>query len=138
MAAKYIGLGSVIAVDAAGGSSYVTIDLCVSGQPPKRERDLVDFTTLDATLQVYEPGIEKHSEYSFEYVWDPDDTNQTALYTLFGSKVKANWKITFTDATPQTWAFLGFVSQVETMPIEYNKPLMRKVTVQRTGAITVA
>mgnify|MGYP001564961960 CR=1 FL=1 len=136
MASKYIGLGTVISVDAAGGSVFATIDLCVTGTPPKRERDLVDFTTLDATLQVHEPGIEKHSEYSFDHVWDPDDTNQTALYTLFGSKVKANWKITYTDATPATWTFLGFVSGVEVQPVEYNKPLMRRITVQRTGAIT--
>ncbi len=138
MASKYIGLGTVISVDVAGGSSFATIDLCVTGTPPARERELVDFTTLDATLQVYEPGIEKHSEYSFDHVWDPDDTNQTALYTLFGSKAKANWKITYTDATPATWAFLGFVSKVEVQPIEHNKPLMRRITVQRTGAITVA
>jgi hypothetical protein len=112
--------------------------LCVTGTPPARERELVDFTTLDATLSVYEPGIEKHSEYTFDHVWDPDDTNQTAIYTLFGTKVKANWKITYTDTTPQTWTFLGFVSKVETLPIEHNKPLMRRITIQRTGSITVA
>lgn len=138
MAAKYIGLGSIISLDPAGATTFVVVDLVINAAPPKRERDLVDFTTLDATLQVYEPGIEKHSSYTIEFVYDPDDTNQTTMYTLFGSKAKANWKVTFTDTTPAVWTFLGFVSEVETMPLEYNKPLMRRVTVQRTGAITVA
>ena len=138
MASKYIGLGSVISVDPAGTTTFATIDLVVSANPPKREREGVPFATLDATLEVEEPGIEKQSDYEIEFVFDPDDTNQTAIYTLFGSKVKANWKIAFTDATPSLWTFLGWVKKVETMPLEVNKPLMRRVTVSRTGAITVA
>ena len=68
MATPYIGLGMLNSVDAK------SIALVVNSQPPARERELVDVTALDSTLQVYLPGIEKHSEYQFDILRDPDDT----------------------------------------------------------------
>ena len=138
MAAKYIGLGVIQQMDSNADNTYETIALVVSGTPPGRARELVDFTTLDATLAVYEPGIEKHSQYSFDFCWDPDDVNQASLYTLFGSKAKVNWKVTYTDSTPATNVFVGFVSDIEILQVEHNKPLMKRCVVQRTGDITVA
>lgn len=131
MATPYIGLGMLNSVDAK------SIALVVNSQPPARERELVDVTALDSTLQVYLPGIEKHSEYQFDILRDPDDTNQTSLYTLFGAKTTVSCILTFTDATPSTWTFNGFVSKIEFMQVEHNRPLMWRVTIQRNGAITV-
>lgn len=136
--AKYIGLGCIVQVDPAGSTSYVTIDQVVSFTPPQRERELVDQTSLDDTLQTYIPGIEKFSNSEINFIYDPDDSDHTALYTLFGSKAEAQWKLTYTDATPATWVFKGKVSNFNLENIEHNKTIMAKVTVQRTGAITVA
>ena len=136
--AKYIGLGCVVQVDPAGATTYVTIDQIVSFTPPQRERELVDGTSLDDTLQTYIPGIEKHSNCEINFIWDPDDADHTALYTLFGSKAEAQWKLTYTDATPSTWTFKGKVSNFNLENVEHNKTLMAKITIQRTNAITVA
>lgn len=135
--AKYIGLGCVVQVDPAGSTSYVTIDQVVSFSPPERMRELVDATSLDDTLQTYIPGIEKHSKCEISFVWDPDDSDHAAIYTLFGSKAEAQWKLTYTDSTPATWTFKGKVSDFVLESIEHNKALMAKVTVQRTNSITV-
>lgn len=137
MPSKYIGLGCSVQVDPAGSTSYVTIDQVLNFTPPTRERELVDLTALDDTLQTYAMGIEKHSTFEFEFIWDPDDTDHGALYTLLGSKAEAQWKITYTDGTPATWVFKGPVSSITVGQVEHNKLLTRKVTVQRTTAITV-
>lgn len=132
MATPYIGLGVINNVNAT------VLALIVNSSPPKRERELVDVTALDSTLQIYLPGIEKHSMYELSLLRDPDDANQTGLYTLFGSKATVACIITFTDTTPATWTFTGFVSSIEPEQIDHNKPLMWKVVIQRNGAITVA
>lgn len=135
--AKYIGLGCTVQVDPAGATSYVTIDQVISFTPPERSRETVDATTLDETLQVYLPGIEKFSQSEIKFVYDPDDADHVALYTLFGSKAEAQWKLTYTDATPSTWTFKGKVFDFKLDSIEHNKAIQATVIVQRTNAITV-
>ena len=130
MPTPIIGLGTVVTVDAK------TIDLIVNAKPPARDRELVDITTLDATLQTYLPGIEKHSEFTFRLLRDPDDTDHTSLETLFGSKALKTIVITYTDPTPATQTFTGFVSKIEPSQMEHNQPFAWDVTIQRTTAIT--
>jgi len=136
--AKYIGLGCVVQVDPAGATSYLTIDQVVSFTPPERSRETVDATTLDDTLQVYLPGIEKFSNAEVKIIWDPDDTDHGAIYTLFGSKAEAQWKLTYTDGTPATWTFKGKVFDFKLESVEHNKPLTATISIHRTGAITIA
>ena len=130
MPTPIIGLGTVVTVDSK------TIDLIVNAKPPARERELVPITPLDATLQTYIPGIEKFSEFTFRLLRDPDDTDQTSLDTLFGSKATKTITITYTDSTPTVQTFSGFVSKVEPSQIEHNQPNAWDVTIQRTTAIT--
>lgn len=130
MPTPIIGLGTVVVVDSK------TIDLIVNAKPPARDRELVDITTLDATLQIYAAGIERHSEFTFRLLRDPDDTDQTSLDTLFGSKAIKTCTITYTDATPTVQTFSGFVSKVEPSQIEHNQPNAWDVTIQRTSAFT--
>ena len=130
MPTPVIGLGTIVVVDSK------TIDLIVNAKPPMRDRELVDITTLDATLQTYLPGIEKHSEFTFRLFRDPDDTDQTSLETLFGSKAVKTITITYTDSTPTVQTFSGFVSKVEPSQIEHNQPNAWDVTIQRTSAFT--
>lgn len=136
MATRYLGLGTVIAVDSDANATYETISLIIEGTPPAREREEVDDTTLDATLQTNSPGIEKHSQFSFRMKLDGADTNQGAVYTLFGSKAKVNWKITWTDT--KVWVFEGWVQKYEPQAIQHNKHNEVMVTVDRTSAITIS
>ena len=130
MPTPIIGLGTIVTVDSK------TIDLIVNAKPPMRDRELVDITTLDATLQTYLPGIEKHSEFTFRLLRDPDDSDQSSLDTLFGSKAVKTITITYTDTTPTVQTFSGFVSKVEPSQIEHNQPNAWDVTIQRTSALT--
>ena len=65
-----------------------------------------------------------------------DDSDQSSLDTLFGSKAVKTITITYTDATPTVQTFSGFVSKVEPSQIEHNQPNAWDVTIQRTSAFT--
>lgn len=137
MATRRLGLGTVLSVDSDANAAYETISLVVNAKLPARERDEIDDTTLEDTLQTMSAGIEKHSQYEMELKLDQADTVHTALYTLFGNKNKVNWKVVSTAGTNATWIFEGFVQKYEILSVEYNKHLHVRIVVNRTGSIAV-
>lgn len=142
MATKQIALGTVIAVDVADGTSYATITLAIDATPPARKRERIPQTALSDTLATVAGGIETASEYVFNQYWHPTDTMHASLDTLFASGSAAagigHWKLTYPFATPIVDDFHGWISDLEPAALQANGMLMRKVTVQRTGAITRA
>lgn len=137
MATKQLGLGTLVKVDEDdSGSVFTTCTILMETTPPKRERELVDATALDDTLQTYSPGNEKHSEFSFTQYWHPTDTQHASIDTLFGAKTLVLWNIVYPFSSPVTDSFEGFVSALEPASIKHNEHISRKVTIQRTGAIT--
>lgn len=138
MTAKVLGLGTTLSVDVTGSTTWAAVNNITTLTPPGREREMVDSTALADTLESQAEGIEKQQTMEFELFHDPDDTVHTGIYTLFGSKVQANWKITTTDATPATRIFLGTVTKIDDQAIEKSKLLMRKVTVTTKAVPTIA
>jgi len=137
MATKQIGLGTLVKVDEDdSGSTFTTCTILMDTTPPKRERELVDQTALTDTLQTYAAGIEKHSEFSFTQYWHPTDTQHASIDTLFGAKTEVIWNIVYPFSSPITDSFEGFVSSLEPSTIKHNEVISRKVTIQRTSAIT--
>jgi predicted secreted protein len=137
MATKQIGLGTIVKVDEDdSGSGFTTVTVVMDATPPKRERETVDCTSLDDTLQTYAPGIEKHSEFTFTQYWHPTDTQHASIDTLFGSKALVLWQVVYPFASSITDQFEGWVSALEPQTIKHNEHITRKVTIQRTGAIT--
>lgn len=132
MAAKNLGLGTVLTVNA------VTLTLGIDATPPGKKRALIDGSTLTDTLATYEAGIEEHSEYMFTHFWEPGDTMHEGIDTLFGNKTEVAITIDYTDSGTTTETFNGIVSDLEPQTIQKNNLLMRKVTIQRTGAISRA
>lgn len=131
---KRRGLGSVVSCDPAGGSTFAAVGMSKTIEPPKRNRAKIDRTTLDDDLATNEPGIEEHSEFKFMQLWDPDETSDEILDTLFDSKAEAAWEIEYPHGV--TDVFDGWVSDLEPDTIEIAGMLARGVTVQRTSDIT--
>jgi hypothetical protein len=138
MATKHVALGTVIAVDVAGGSSFTTITLAMDATPPARKRVKVDQTALSDTLATFAPGIEDHSEYKFNQYWHPTDSQHASLDTIFGTGIEAAWKITYPFSTPILDTFNGWVSDLEPATLQTSGMIMRGVAVQRTTALTRA
>lgn len=132
--ARFLGLGTAFAVDDDdSGTVFTTITLPINGTPPARERELVDGTALSDTLATYEAGIETFSSFSYMHYYEPNETNGNLITTLFGSKAKVLWQITYTSTDIEQ--FEGFVSHVGPQQIVTNELYKREVTVQRTASI---
>lgn len=132
MATKLLGLGTALTCNAA------TVTLVVDATPSARKRVNIDGSVLSDTLATYEAGIEDFSEYMFTQLWEPGDSDQEAIETLFNNKTEVAFTIVYSDATTTTETFNGIVSDLEPQPIQKDNLLSRKVTVQRTGAISRA
>lgn len=137
MANKILGLGTTLHCDVTGSTTWAAVDNVITLTPPGRDREKVEATALADTLESTKEGIEKEAKFEFTHYLDPDDTVHTAIYTLFGSKVSGNWKITTTDSTPATRIFLGTVTNIEEETIEKSKLVIRKVTVTPKAVPTI-
>lgn len=130
MASKYLGLGTLFKVDEDdSGATFTTITLCLDGTPPGRKRVRIDASTLTDTLSTYKMGMEDFSEFSFNQLWDPLDTQHVSLDTLFAAKTQVIFTITYTSTEVDT--FQGFVSELSPATVAKDGLLQRKVVVQR-------
>lgn len=135
MAGKHLGNGTVLKVDEdANGTGHTTITLVVDCTPPKRSRVRIDGTVLSDTLSTYELGMEDFSEFSFNHLWDPLDTQHVSFDTLFGSKAVVEYQIVYTST--EIDKFTGYVSELAPSPVVKDGLLSRKVSVQRKSANT--
>ena len=138
---KYAGAGSTVECDIDGlGTTWTLFGYTESITPPPRTRQKVDATNLDEDMVNLEPGIEEDSEFVFVQVWEPGDTNDEQIDTLFDSKFKPQWRITYpTDpTTPEQDTFSGWVSGIAPDTIDVGTRIGRTVTVTRTGPIVRA
>lgn len=137
MATKQIGLGTLIKVDEDdSGSVFTTCTIVMDVTPAARKRARINKTSLDDTLATFAAGIEEHSEFTFMQYWHPTDTQHASIDTLFGSKAEVIWQIVYPFSTPITDQFDGWVSDLEPQQINVDGMIMRRVTIQRTTAIT--
>lgn len=136
MASKQVGLASVVKTNSAG-NSFTTLTLVSEFTPPTRRRVRVNAVALEDTLATDELGIEDVSDFEFTQFWHVGDTNHELVDTLFGNKAEAGWQWISPHSTPKTCQFNGKVVAMDPQPVQHNTLFMRKVTVMRTGAITV-
>jgi hypothetical protein len=135
MAGKWLGNGTLVKVDEDdSGSTFTTCTLVVDCTPPARKRVRIDGTVLADTLSTYELGMEDFSEFGFNHLWDPLDTQHVSFDTLFGSKTVVIWTITYTSS--EVDSFEGYVSALEPQTLTKDGLNSRKVTVQRKTATT--
>lgn len=129
-------LGSIVSLDPAGGSTFAAVGMTKSISPPKRARAKIEKTVLSDTLATLEPGIEEASEFEFMQLWDPNETSDELIDTLFGSGAIAAWKVAYSSGV--TDVFSGWVSDLDPETLEIGGMTARGVKVQRTSAITRA
>lgn len=133
--ARWIGLGTAFGIDDDdSGTTFTTIVLVTTATPPARKRVRVPSIALSDTLATYEAGIEDFSEYIFDHFYEPNETNGNLFTTLFAAKTKVLFNITYTSSDIE--AFEGWISDVEPQAIVHDQLLTRRVTIQRTGAIS--
>lgn len=141
MADKLVGYGTLVkrASTAQGEIRSVT--------PPPRAYERIDSSDLDSTIMADMQGLESTSDFSFEQIWEPGDSNQELVTTDFENRAESSWSIVFPGVNDgsggaltatQTWTFNARVMSIEGASIDNSSLVMRTVTLNRTGAITTS
>jgi hypothetical protein len=137
--AKKIGHGSQLWVDEASDTTYTQLSNVVKITPPPAARDDVDMTTLESTLQEFDPSDPPNwGELSFEIMWHPSQANSDIPDTLFAAKTAVNWKIVFPFSTAVNKVFSGWVKSLTPADLSSKDPIKRTIVVRLTSAITTS
>jgi hypothetical protein len=133
---KTKGLGTLVKIDSDGTGVFTTIDCVMTIGPMGREREEIDGTCLEDTLEAMAAGIEKAGEFTFKEIWSITDHASDLVDTAFGSGTPYWWEILFPTSSPIAQKFKGFVTKIGPETVEKGAYVTRTVTVRRTGAIT--
>ncbi len=137
---RRIGLGVVIGVDAAGGTSFTTLGSVVDGAKEGGSKaDVADISILSDTFKQKAKGQVDPAEVTMTVAYDPDETTTTLLKTLHDQiqTVPPNWQISFPSGTLgagsiTTKSFKGFVTGLG-REIMKDKFITQEVTITKTG-----
>lgn len=135
--ALQIGKGTLVKLDPIpAGSTYVAVGCVRELTPPPRERNTAEGTCLIDDLETELPGNETVSEFEFMQFWEPGQTNDEIIDTLFGSGLSGEWEVTYPLSTPVVDTFSGWVKMIGPEQIVSNEVMSRTITVSRDSAIT--
>jgi hypothetical protein len=110
-------------------------------EPPAKERESVDVTCLDDTVEDYlDSDPPKAGILKFKVAWQPGETNGQLLDTLFDDADMADrvgaFSIVWTQyANAVTWAFSGRILKMTPEKIDRKSMVSRTIEVQLTTAI---
>ena len=133
---KTKGLGTILKIDADGTGAFTVIDCVMNINPMAREREEIDGTCLEDTLEAMAAGIEKATEFTFKEIWSVTDHASDLVTTAFAAGTPYFWEILFPTTSPIAQKFSGFVSKISPETVEKGAYVTRMVTVRRTTAIT--
>ena len=126
-----------IAIARFGASTFETIPNVVSFQGPGGQASVIDVTNLASTAKEKRMGLRDEGQLSLTLHFNPDDTVHQGLRSDRTNRTRRQFKITFTDATPITWTFYGFVTQFSVQG-GVDAVVESSVTIEIDGDITEA
>ncbi|TXH06680.1 MAG: hypothetical protein E6R09_01100 [Rhodocyclaceae bacterium] len=120
-----------------GASTFETIPNVVSFQGPGGQASVIDVTNLASTSKEKRVGLRDEGQLSLTLHFNPDDTIHLGLRTDRANRSRRQFRITFTDATPATWTFYGYVTQFSVQG-GVDAVVEASVTIEIDGDITEA
>ena len=126
-----------IAIARFGATTFETIPNVVSFQGPGGQASVIDVTNLASTAKEKRMGLRDEGQLSLTLHFNPDDTVHQGLRSDRTNRTRRQFKITFTDATPITWTFYGFVTQFSVQG-GVDAVVESSVTIEIDGDITEA
>jgi hypothetical protein len=136
---RYPGRAAKLEIDVtAEGTSYSQITLCRNIVPPEATRAFIEMMGMEDDDFTGEPGIEEESGFSFETLWDVDDTVDASLRTAYEDVTECKFQLTYTDkdANTQVTSWNGFITGLAPAGGGGNDPVVMAVSGVRIGAIS--
>lgn len=138
-----LGIGTKLAYETTiGASPLVYTDVPEVGDIPDlvESREFVEATNQDSPgyTREYIPALIDAEEVEFEMNYLPNNAAQDALKDMKTEQTPRMWEIRETTVSPvRVWSFLAYVSKHSiAAPVADKK--MRKITLRRTGPVTVS
>ncbi len=137
---RRIGLGFTLAVDTAGGTTFVTLGSIVDGWKESGSKaDTADISILSDKYKQKSKGQIDPGDVTFSIAYDPDDATSTTLITAFSSTsaTPPNWQITYPSGTggagtTTTETFKGHLTGLG-REVMKDKLVVCEVTITKTG-----
>jgi predicted secreted protein len=76
---------------------------------PGGSASVIDVTNLSSTAKEKLMGLPDEGQFSLDINLDPDDASHQALRNARAARTRTEFKITFSDSTPATATFWGYV-----------------------------
>lgn len=135
---RYTGKLGKMYLDADGGTptTYTQITAVRNIQPPTVSRARIDVTGMEDTAAETRPGIEEEREFSFEFLWDPDDTVDASVRTCYDNESLAHFKAEFTDGTTTLaieWS--GYLTALEPIAVDGSSGVAMRAVGVVSGSI---
>ena len=124
--------------DGASPEGFNTIGEICDMPPFIAEKTERDQTCLDSTARGYGYGLPDPPVVTVTMFWDPDDTQQNALYTAYTDEGVDNYQILCPDSPATTWSFSAKVKGFTTPYGGVDADLQWDVTLRVTTDITKA
>jgi hypothetical protein len=130
------GLGTLLKIGDGGGSEvFTTIAEVRTVDGPKSKVDVVDVTHMESTEREFIATLLDAGEITINGNYT-SVTAQDSLRTTHTAKTKRNFQLVVPIASPETWAFAGFVTSFgPTLP--HDGPMAFSATIKLTGAVTI-
>lgn|SRR5574337_888301 len=115
--------------------AWTDVGEIVNFNGPSGSANVIDATHLGSTAKEKLMGLPDEGQFTFEVNWIPSDTGQQALRTARANRTKKSFRVTYTDASVQT--FDGFVLSFSSSGGVDDK-VSGSITVEITGPVSLA
>ena len=115
-------------------TSFSGISNVISFKGPGGSASVIDVTNLSSVAKEKMMGLPDEGQFTLEVNLDPDDSSHQALRAARASRTLCEFKITFTDSTPATAVFSGYVLGFE-VGGAVDQVVKASITVEITGAV---
>lgn len=102
--------GVVIAYSiGASPSNFLPLNNITGFKGPGGAAAVIDITNLASVAKEKMMGLPDEGQFTLDINFDPDDAGHIALRNARGVRTPIELRVTFTDSTPATAVFAGYV-----------------------------
>lgn len=101
--------GITIQVSTGSPTSFSNIMNVTGFGGPGGSASVIDVTNLSSTAKEKLMGLPDEGQFTLDINLDPDDASHTTLRANRAARTRTEFKVNFTDSTPATATFWGYV-----------------------------
>lgn len=121
----------------ASPSSFVALNNVTGFKGPGGSAAVIDITNLASVAKEKMMGLPDEGQFTLDINFDPDDTGHIALRNARGARTPIEIRVTFTDSTPSTATFAGYVLGFE-FTGQVDQQVKAALTIEINGPVSWA